>query len=116
MTDKLEKTLDILCDVGNALEALGISIKQQIARIEDVETVREETFNFLAWQQKKGEKLGEFEIATKDGNDPEKYQHALNILKANGATIENRFHEPQFQHAYWTYQDTIYRQKLKKQA
>jgi hypothetical protein len=113
MMDKLEKALEILSDVGSQLEALGVSIKQQISQIEQADTVREESFLILSWSPKKGSKLGDFETATKDSNDPEKYQHALSILKANHATIDERLHEPQFQHTYWTYQDTIYRQLRK---
>lgn len=113
MTDKLEKALEILCDVGSQLEALGISIKQQIARIENVDILREETFNILTWQPKKGAKLVEFEIATKECNDPKKYGHCLAILRQNNAAIDARFYEPQYLHTYWTYQDTIYRQTRK---
>jgi hypothetical protein len=113
MTDKLDTALEILCDIGSQLEALGLSIKQQIAQIQNV-GIKEETFSILGWQPKKGAKLNEFEIATKENNDPEKYQHALNILKTNRATIQQRFCEPQYEHFYWTYQDTIYRQ-LRKQ-
>jgi urocanate hydratase len=113
-TDKIEQALDIMTEFADGLEALALGVKQRMAELVQVATVREETFDILNWQQKKGAKLSEFEIATKDNNDQEKYQHALNILKTNGATIEDRFHEPQYQHTYWTYQDTIYRQKRKE--
>jgi urocanate hydratase len=112
-TDKIEQALEIMTEFADGLETLALGVKQRIAEVVQDATVREETFDILTWQQKKGAKLNEFEIATKDSNDQEKYQHALNILKANGATIEDRFREPQYRHTYWTYQDTIYRQKRK---
>lgn len=113
MTDKTEQALEIMSEFADGLEALALGVKQRVGELVHVVTVREDTFDILTWQQKKGAKLNEFEIATKDSNDPQKYQHALNILKINGATIEDRFHEPQYQHTYWTYQDTIYRQTRK---
>jgi len=116
LTDKLEKTLEILCDIGSQREALGVSIKQQIAQIENVGIIKEETFNILSWRPKKGAKLNDFEIAAKENNDSENYCHALRVLKANNAKIEDRFCEPPYEHTYWTYQDTIYRQLRKPKA
>jgi hypothetical protein len=116
LTDKQEKTLEILCDIGSQLEALGVSIKQQIAQIENASIIREETFNILHWQPKKGARLKEFDIAAKENNDQEKYRHALSVLKVNNATIEDRFSEPEYEYVYWTYKDTIYRQLRKPKA
>lgn len=112
-SNELEKVEEIILDAMNGLEALAVDVKHKIAEIKQADTVREVSFTILTWTPKKGERLGDFEIATKDSNDPEKYQHALNILKQNRATIEERFHEPQYTHTYWTYQDTIYRQVRK---
>ncbi len=112
-TDKSEQALEIMTEFATGLEALALGVKQRVAELVQVATVSEESFDILTWQQKKGAKLAEFEIATKESNDPEKYQRALNILKAKGATIDGRFHESDYQHTYWAYQDTIYRQKRK---
>jgi hypothetical protein len=112
-TDKTDQTLDILVECANGLEAVAIGVKQRVAELKQPATVGETSFDTLAWQQKKGAKLNEFEIATKDTNAPEKFQHAVDILKANNATINDRFYEPEYLHSYWIYQDTIYRQKRK---
>lgn len=111
---KLDKVLEIITDMLTALESLAVDAKKRISEIENMASERETSFTILAWESKKGDRLGEFEIATKERNDPEKYRHALDVLKANNASIEDRFYEPLYLHTYWTYQDTIYRQARKQ--
>lgn len=61
VTDKVEKLEEIICDAMNDLEALAVNVKHRIAEIEQASTVREESFNILTWQPKKGAKLADFE-------------------------------------------------------
>lgn len=76
--------------------------------------VPEGTFTILKFEQQKGEKLGEFEVAHKSSNLPDKWQHAYNILSRNNVTIKNRYHGKDYAYSYWLYgENRIYRQKLK---
>jgi hypothetical protein len=61
-----EKVLEILADMANALEALAVSVKRQIA---EITKVSEEKFDFskLFLEQKKGEK-GPFEQTSEKAN------------------------------------------------
>ena len=114
IAEEVEKqTAETMMEFIGDLEGACAKARTFFSERKGLATVREESFNILTWSFKKGSKLGDFEIASKDSNDPEKYQHALNILKANHATIDDRFHEPQFQHTYWIYEGTIYRQVRK---
>jgi hypothetical protein len=77
--------------------------------------VLEETFTINKFEPAKGERLGEFEIAHKNNNLPDKWSHAFNVLRQNNATINNRYHGSTYVYAYWLYgEDRIYRQKLKR--
>jgi hypothetical protein len=111
VADEVEaKTQETMIEFINDLEGACAKARSFFSERKGLATIRETAFNILTWQPKKGAKLADFEIATKDANDQEKFQHALNILKTNNATINERFYEPQFQHTYWVFQETIYRQ------
>ena len=76
--------------------------------------VPEQTFQILKFEDAKGEKLGEFQIAYKSSNLPDKWSSAYNILRQNNATIKERYHGPDYEFGYWLYgEDKIFRQKLK---
>lgn len=115
MTD--EKTLEIMVDFFNAVESACVNGRQQIAEAmkvteKNVVTVPEQTFNVLKFEPQKGEKLGEFETAEKKNNTEQNWTHAFNILKAANATINSRYHGPDYVFSYWLYQDRVFRQKL----
>jgi len=75
--------------------------------------VREETFACLKFEPQKGVRIGEYEVAYKENNLPEHWNHAYNILKQANATISNRYHGEGYQHSYWLYgEGRIYRQRL----
>ncbi|MCW4046359.1 MAG: hypothetical protein NWE99_02185 [Candidatus Bathyarchaeota archaeon] len=77
-------------------------------------TVQEATFTILKFEPQQGAKLGQFEVAYKQNNLPDKWQNAYNILRNSNATIQNRYHGEDYQYSYWLYaEDKIYRQKLK---
>ena len=112
-----------LIDFCNALESLAVNLRRQIQTITKTEvkaTLSEDTFSILKWDNEKGERLGDFQVAYKQQNIPEKWQHCFNILKANNSLIANRFHEQGYVHAYWIfpdkYPDRIFRKRLEKEA
>ena len=115
-----DKIAEAILDFANALEATCVQLKRYIGQAHGV-GIKEETFTqLLGWQQGKGNRIGAFEFTTrKANNNSNAFSHAYNILKANDASISNRFHDEGFQHSYWLFSgklDTIYRQVLKKKA
>lgn len=79
---------------------------------EKPKAVDESNFYF-EYDNHEGSKLGKFQVADpKDHKGDNRFQRAINILKANKATIGNRYHDQGYKHAYWEFQGRIYRQKL----
>jgi hypothetical protein len=76
--------------------------------------VAEETFVNLKYDSQTSDKLGSFETADPKENDAERFALAFSILKANESTISKRYHGPSYVNSYWTFNDKIYRQLLKK--
>jgi hypothetical protein len=77
--------------------------------------VKEETMTILKFEDAKGERLGEFQIAHKSSNLPDKWSSAYNVLRQNNAVINSRYSGPSYQFSYWLYgEDKIYRQRLRK--
>jgi len=117
---KKEEVLDLLSDFATAIEAAAIDLKQQISKIVKVAPLTENSFLGLTWEKRKGAKLKEFEFTTKTANnDSDVFNHCFKVLKANQATINNRFHCEGWQYSYWLYVNrpgTIYRQLLKPNA
>jgi len=114
-----EKIIEAVLNLANALEAAAVDTKHRISELvgvspQEAPAVKEEVFNILKFEQQKGEKLGEFEVAHKSSNLPDKWSHAFNILRRNNATIKCRYHGKDYTYSYWLYgEDRIYRQKLK---
>lgn len=76
--------------------------------------VQELTFVSLKFEAQLGSKLGEYEVAYKQNNLPDKWQSAYDILRNSKATIKDRYHGEGYQFSYWVYgEGKIYRQKLK---
>jgi len=108
-----EEVLGALVEAFSGLEAIAVQFKHSIGSIKGV-SVREETFNCLSYEKQTGNRIGEFEVAYKKNNIPDKFRHAYNILMKNNATISNRYHSGGYVFGYWLYgEDKIYRQKLK---
>jgi hypothetical protein len=114
-----------LIDFCNALESIAVKLRVQIEKMLGIAKVEkpkpkvvlsEKTFNILKWQVEKGNRLGEYEVAYKNQNILDSWQHCFNILKQNSAVIGNRFHEEGYGYAYWIYpekyEDRIFRKKL----
>jgi len=113
--DFLVKLRDAGQMIADAATELLKSITSQEPELENAPaTVKETTFTTLKWDEQKGSKLGDFEVAYKASNIEDKWQHAFNILRNSNATIKERYHGENYSHSYWVYgQDKIYRQKLK---
>lgn len=113
-----EETLEIFIDFTSAIEAACVNVRQRIGELKGVKeaaAVAEETFNILKFDKQRGNRIGEFEVAYKKANIPEKFQQACNILNKNNAVIGDRYHGEGYAYSYWLYgQGKIYRQKLKK--
>jgi hypothetical protein len=124
---EVEKVAAILLDFCAAVESAAVNTKQQIAKIYSEEAkqtqpaakkkpaaVLELTFSTLRFEAQQGAKLGDYEIAYKQSNLPDKWSSAINILRNSNATIKERYYGDTYQYSYWLYgEDKIYRQKLK---
>lgn len=118
--NELEKIVEIIVNYANAQEAACVDLKRRVAElvsVEEASAVREETFTCLKFDKQQGSRLGEFEVAGKASNLVDKFSHAYGILRANNATIKERYHGPGYAYSYWLYGpsgDRIYRQKKKR--
>lgn len=109
-----EDVYELLVDLGNGLEALGVDIKQRISKKMKTSRISEEPFLALKWEKREGSRLREYEVSTKVlDSGSENFQRCLNILKQNNATIGNRLKDVGWLHSYWLYGESIYRQPLK---
>ena len=113
--ERFEEVLQLLADFATAIEAQCVMLKQRIKEVAEHELgLKEDIFTILKWEPKQGERLGEFEVATKDKNDLNAWNHAYNVLKANNATINNHFGSKSWKHYYWLfdgYPDVIFRKR-----
>lgn len=111
-----EKINEALLNFADAMENAALFLKQSIGKELKTPQVSEGPFLTLKYEKRTGNKLKEFEVATKTLNSgSEDFERCLNILKRNNATIQNRFKDQGWQFAYWLYgENTIYRQTLKK--
>lgn len=105
---KLRDACQIIADAANEY------IKSVSSPQLELTAVQELTFTTLKFEVQQGAKLGDFEVAYKQNNLPDKWQSAYNILRNNNSTIKDRYHGDTYQYSYWLYsEDKIYRQKLK---
>jgi len=112
MDEKTDIALEAFTEFLNAAEAGIMSARRIIAEAKGVR-VKEETFTILRFEKQTGNEIGEFEVAYKKNNIPEKLQRAFNILEKNNATISKRYCGQGYGFSYWLYgKDKIYRQKL----
>ena len=116
--EKLEKIIEAILNNANAQEAAAVDLKRRIAEIvgvKELSTVKEETFTILKFEKQQDAKIGEYEVAYKPNNLPEKFQPAFNILSKSNATISSRYHGGGYAYSYWLYGESkIYRQKFKR--
>ncbi len=116
--DQAQRDLE-LCSINiqRALHTIGKKTPSTTPQQQPATTaVQELTFTTLKYDLMHGEKIGDYEIAYASANIADKFQTALNILKASNATIKDRYHGVDYQYSYWIYgEGKIYRQKLKRQ-
>jgi hypothetical protein len=98
---------------NEAIDQLINVLGKPIVEAENELAVSEENFN-LNYSEFTGQKLGTFEVAEKQENNPEKWNRGFNILKNANASISSRYHGENYAFSYWIYNSQIYRQKLKK--
>jgi len=112
MSEKLE---EVLLNFADAMENAALILKQSIGKELKTPQIKEAPFLVLKYEQRTGNKLKEFEVATKTLNSSSAdFDRCLNILMRNKATIQDRFKDQGWNHSYWVYQEAIYRQTLKK--
>ncbi len=77
--------------------------------------ITEQTFNLLKWVPETGRKLTDYEVAYRDQNLPQSWDHCFAILKANSSTLKNHYQPEGFTFYYWLftdkYTDRIFRKK-----
>lgn len=117
--EKVSELTESLVDFCNALESLAVNLRRQIKPLTTAQAragLPELTFNVLKWQDEKGVRLGDFQVAYKNMNLSDKWLHCYNILKANSSVINNPFKEEGYVYRYWIYpekyNDRIFRKKL----
>jgi len=116
------KQVDFLIKLRDAFTMASDALQEELERMaptgtgeKQVAAVLEQTFSSLAYEKQTGDKLGEYETATRKNNIPEKFLSAQNILKQANATIAHRYHGKDYSYSYWIYgEDRIFRQELKK--
>lgn len=120
MDEKTQKLGEMLAELRNKFQGCAECIDallNYLGQSMEPSAVKEETFTILKFEAQKGERLGEFEIASKANNLPDKWSHAFNVLRASNVTIKDRYYEKGYAYSYWLYgTDRIYRQKLKQQG
>ncbi len=120
----MDKQVEFLVKLRDASLMLADAANQYIDELAPAGCKREETkqtlviqesnFNLLKFDVQQSAKLGEYEIANKQGSPADKWSSVYNILKGGNATIKDRYHCEGYQYSYWLYgEDKIYRQKLK---
>jgi len=118
VSEENDRILEILLNFIDKIEIACFDVKKSIAELKGVAKpiIPEETFTVLKWQSEKGPILGDYEVAYKNQNALENWQHAYNILKENNSVISNPFHLEGYQYRYWIYpekyDDRIFRKKL----
>lgn len=111
-----EKISEAIVDFANAVEAACVQLKRYVGKQQAL-GIKEDIFSkLLAWEETKGDRLGEYQTTTQKGNNNSlAFIHALNILKRNNASINARFHDENYKYSYWLYEKkpgVIYRQHL----
>jgi len=92
---------------------LVVEVKAEVKR---EATIPEGRFSVLKWEDEKGSRLGDYQVAYQSHNLPDNWNHAYNILKANNSLIAFPLKEEGYEFRYWIYpqkySDRIFRKKL----
>jgi hypothetical protein len=79
---------------------------------EPTATIPESMFATLRFEDQKGEKLGEFQVAYRGKNDGKTWDTCFNLLKDRKATIQESFHPPGYLNKYWLYLEPGYDNRI----
>jgi len=119
MSEDLKILAEDIVDFCNATESVCVKLRLQIEKLLGTEVkarIPEDRFSTLKWQDEKGSKLGDYQVAYAQHNVPENWSHAFNVLKANNSFIANPFKEEGYEFRYWIfpekYSDRIFRKRL----
>ena len=119
MSEDLKIFAEEIVDFCNAAESACAKLRLQIEKLLGTEVkarILEDRFSTLKWQDEKGSKLGDYQVAHAKHNFPENWNHAFSFLKANNSFIAKPFHEEGYEFGYWIYpqkySDRIFRKKL----
>ena len=90
-SEDLKILAEDIVDFCNALESACVKLRRQIEKSlgPKLSLVSEVAFTCLKWEDEKGTRLGNYQVAHKNSNLPEKWLHAYRILEANNAIISN---------------------------
>lgn len=91
---------------GSPKESQGKPQKESSA------AVPEFTFTVLKYEDQKGEKLGEFQVAYRGKNDGKTWDICFNLLKDQRATIKEAFHPQGYLNKYWLYLEPGYDKRI----
>jgi len=120
LDEKTQKLGELLAQIRNSFQSCAEAIDSflnYLGAAMEPAFVKEEAFTILKFEAQKGERLGEFEVAAKTNNLPDKWSHAYGVLRQNNATIKSRYRGKDYAYSYWIYgEDRIFRQKLKQQG
>jgi len=109
---KVERIDELLNEYGRVKGLVEAEIKESPSSERGF--VDETMFNILKFDDQKGDRLGDYQVAFKSKNLLDKFSSAYGILRKNNATIKNRYHGPGYVFGLWLYgEGKIYRQKLK---
>jgi hypothetical protein len=121
LDEKSRRLGEMLAQIRNAFQGATEAIDAYInflgKPMGPTSFAKEKTFTILKFEPAKGERLGEYEVAHKSSNLPDKRSHAFNILRQNNAVVNSRYSGPNYHFSYWLYgENRIYGQRLKAQA
>ena len=119
MSEDLKVFAEDVIDFLNGIEASCVKLRMQIKKLLGSQVkaiIPESAFDALKWQDEKGSRLGDYQVAYKNHNLPEKWSHAFGVLKTNVSLIGDPFRDEGYAYRYWIYphkySDRIFRKKL----
>jgi hypothetical protein len=119
MSEDLRILAEDIVGFLNSIEASCVKLRKRIEKLLGSEAkarIPEDSFNVLKWQDERGVRLGDYQVAFTKHNVPESWSYAFSVLKANNSFIANPFHEQGYEFWYWIYpqkySDRIFRKRL----
>jgi len=106
----------LLRSMLEASETFSKRIKELLSAIEQKSGFgfTEANFQKLTWEKRNSKKIGDFEVAQRDGSSS--FDYCFRLLKEQNAFINNKFSSEGWSFSYWIFKDAIYRQKRKESS